>query len=129
MTYRVGRHVFLGARVTLAAALVATPLMASGCASTSTANDATAQAGGRGAQDTGTYPNLNIAPQVAAPQFTDDQKAAKMASLQAAQRRQGGGAGGASSDSAAMTTLARKHGADTLKAIEGKCDPIDPACN
>ncbi|MEO5324166.1 hypothetical protein PV773_12675 [Mesorhizobium sp. CC13] len=114
--------------MTLFAALFATPLLASGCASTSTANGTAAQTGGRGAQDTGTYPNLNIAPQVAAPQFTDDQKAAKMAALQAARRRQGG-AGGASSDSAAMTTLARKHGADTLKAIEGKCDPIDPACN
>ncbi len=128
MTYRVGRHVFLGARVALAAVLFSTPLLASGCSSTN--STAAAQAGGRGAQDTGTYPNLNIAPQVAAPQFTEDQKAAKLAELHSAQQRQGpSGAAGAAANSATMTTLAREHGADTLKAIEGKCDPIDPACN
>lgn len=109
--------------------MLALPLVAAGCSSTTTAETTPALAGGRGAQDTGTYPNLNIAPKVAASQFTEDQKAAKLAALQGAKQRQGGRAGAAAAESGAMTTLARKHGEDTLKAIEGKCDPIDPACN
>lgn len=111
------------------AGILSLAFAASGCTSTSTADTAPALAGGRGAQDTGTYPNLNIPPKVAAPQFTEDQKAAKLAELQAAKRRQGGKGVVAGGDSKAMTTLAREHGADTLKAIEGKCNPIDPACN
>ncbi|ODT56450.1 MAG: hypothetical protein ABS59_01015 [Methylobacterium sp. SCN 67-24] len=129
MTYRVGRHVFLGVRASVALLLVATPLVAGGCSSTSSSQAAAVPAGGRGAQDTGTYPNLNIAPQVAAPQFTEEQKASKLAQLHTAQKRQGGPGSAAAASESDMTTLARQHGADTLKAIEGKCDPIDPACN
>ncbi|WP_269929926.1 hypothetical protein [Aminobacter sp. HY435] len=113
----------------LTATVAVLPLAVAGCSSTSTVDTAPLASGTRGAQDTGTYPNLNIAPKVAAPQFTEDQKAAKLAALQGARQRQGGRAGAAASDPGAMTTLARKHGEDTLKAIEGKCDPIDPACN
>lgn len=129
MTYSVGRHVFFGARMVVCAGMLSLPFAASGCTSTNTTDAGPALAGGRGAQDTGTYPNLNIAPKVAAPQLTDDQKTAKLAELEAAKRRQGGKGVVAGGDSKAMTTLAREHGADTLKAIQGKCDPIDPACN
>lgn len=111
------------------AAVLAVSLAAAGCSSTSTAETTPAMTGGRGAQDTGTYPNLNIVPKGAAPQFTEEQKAAKLADLQGAKQRQGARAGTTGANSGAMTTLARKHGEDTLKAIEGKCDPIDPACN
>lgn len=127
MTYSVGRHVFFGARLMLSVGIMSLPFAASGCAGTSRAHTAAA-AEVRGAQDTGTYPNLNIAPKVAAPQFTEEQKAAKLAELHAAQQRQGGGGNGAAADSKGMTTLARQHGAEALKAIQGKCDPIDPAC-
>lgn len=114
----------------LTAGVLALPLIAGACSSTnSTVASNAAPMSGRGAQDTGTYPNLNIRPTAAAPQFTEEQKAAKLADLQAAQRRQGAKAGAGGGNSAAMTVLARKHGDDTLKAIEGKCEPIDPACN
>lgn len=125
MTYSVGQHVFFGARLMLSASLLALPLAASGCASSA---NSSAAADARGALDTGTYPNLNIAPKVAAPQLTEEQKTAKLAQLHAAQQRQGGGGSGAGSGSKSMTTLARQHGAEALKAIQGKCDPIDPAC-
>ncbi|SUU90161.1 hypothetical protein EDC40_105380 [Aminobacter aminovorans] len=129
MTYSVGRNVFFCSRVMLSAGVLALALAAGGCTSTTSADSTAAPVTGRGAQDTGTYPNLNIAPKVAAAQFTEDQKAAKLAELQAAKQRQGAKAGTGGGNSAAMTTLARKHGDDTLKAIEGKCETIDPACN
>ena len=130
MTYSVGRNVFFCARVMLSAGALAVAVAASGCTSTNTTTaSSAAPATGRGAQDTGTYPTLNIPPKVAAAQFTEDQKAAQLALLQAAQQRQGAKAGAGGGNSAAMTTLARKHGDDTLKAIEGKCETIDPACN
>ncbi|WP_378952003.1 hypothetical protein [Mesorhizobium sp. ANAO-SY3R2] len=110
----------------LSASLLALPLAVSGCASS--ANNSVA-AGAHGAQDTGTYPNLNILPKVAAPQLTEEQKTAKLAQLHSAQQRQGAKSNSAAAESTAMTTLARQHGAEALKAIQGKCDPIDPACN
>lgn len=110
----------------LSASLMALPLAAAGCASSASNS---AAVGARGAQDTGTYPNLNIAPQVAAPQLTEEEKAAKLAQLHAAQQRQGGAGSGAAADTKSMTALARQHGTEALKAIEGKCDPIDRACN
>lgn len=126
MTYSVGRHIFFCARAVVFAGVLALPFAASGC--TSTAPASPTPVGAHGAQDTGTYPNLNIPPQSAAPQLTDEQKAAKLASLHAAQGRQGAKASAVADNSAAMTTLARKHGDDTLKAIERECQTIDPAC-
>lgn len=107
--------------------MLALPFTASGCTSTN-ASTTPASVGGRGAQDTGTYPNLNILPKAAAAQFSEDQKAAKLAELQAAQRRQGSKARSDAASPAAMTRLARKHGDDTLNAIERGCETIDPAC-
>jgi hypothetical protein len=84
-----------------------------------------------GPKDTGTFPNLNIARQQAAPQFTDEETKAKLATLKADQAaaRNPARAAGARDDSASLKALAKSHGKDTLKEIEGKCDPaLDPTC-
>jgi hypothetical protein len=84
-----------------------------------------------GPRDTGSYPNLNIRPGQAAPQFTDDEAKAKLAALEAERKaaRNPGRAAGARSDSAALRKLAASHGRDTLREIEGKCDTaLDPTC-
>ncbi|MFD1986625.1 hypothetical protein ACFSOZ_29770 [Mesorhizobium newzealandense] len=98
-----------------------------GCSSTS---GTTSVAAGTGPKDTGTFPNLNIKPQVAAPQFTDAEKNAKLAQLKADESAQGAkNASPDVADQAALTDLAKKHGDETLKQIEGKCDPaLDPTC-
>ncbi len=44
---------------------------------------------GEGPVNTGTFPNLNIAPKAAAPQLTDEETAAKLAALQRVQQQQG----------------------------------------
>ncbi|WP_348633231.1 MULTISPECIES: hypothetical protein [unclassified Mesorhizobium] len=82
-----------------------------------------------GAKDTGSYPNLNIPPQVAAEQFTDEEKNAKLAQLKAEEQGQAAKGGVKVADQAALDQLAKKHGAEALKQIEGKCDPaLDPNC-
>ncbi|WP_353014692.1 hypothetical protein [Mesorhizobium sp. M0854] len=83
-----------------------------------------------GAKDTGSYPNLNIRPQVAAEQFTDEEKNAKLAQLKAEEQSQAAKGGGVKvADQATLDQLAKKHGAEALKQIEGKCDPaLDPSC-
>ncbi|TGQ88970.1 hypothetical protein EN847_35190, partial [Mesorhizobium sp. M1C.F.Ca.ET.204.01.1.1] len=81
---------------------------AGGCTSDSGSRQA-AVAGVEGPKDTGTYPNLNIPPQVAAKQFTEAEKNAKLAQLKAdenAQRAKRGGA--AVTNQAALTDLAKK---------------------
>ncbi len=89
-----------------------------------------AAAGVDGPKDTGSYPNLNIKPQVAAQQLTDDERNAKLAQLKADQQAQlSKGGGAATTNSEALTSLAKSHGDETLKQIEGKCDPnLDPTC-
>ncbi|WP_320410217.1 hypothetical protein [Mesorhizobium sp. Root157] len=83
-----------------------------------------------GPRDTGAFPNLNIPAQQAAPQFTDEETNAKLAALKADQAAaQNPARAGARNDSASLNALARSHGKDTLKQIEGKCDPaLDPTC-
>jgi hypothetical protein len=98
-----------------------------GCSST---NGPEPVAAGMGPKDTGTFPNLNIKPQVAAPQFTEAERNAKLAQLKADENAQGAKGGGPKvTDQAALKDLAKKHGGETLKQIEGKCDPaLDPTC-
>ncbi|WP_167484000.1 hypothetical protein [Mesorhizobium tamadayense] len=135
MTINVGGTYFLGAgsicRIAIAAALLCAPLLAGGC-TTSNSNSSTPTALTEGPKDTGSYPNLNIPPQVAAKQLSKEETAAKLAQLKAdeqAQLAKGGGAKPAA-NTAALNTLARTHGDDTLKQIEAKCDPaLDPNCN
>ncbi|RUW46595.1 MULTISPECIES: hypothetical protein [unclassified Mesorhizobium] len=129
MTIKFGETVFFGAghffRIGAAIMFVAI----AGCSSTNTGGPVP-MATDAGPKDTGTFPNLNIPPQVAAKQFTEAEKNAKLAQLKAdenAQRAKRGGA--AVTNQAALTDLAKKHGPQTLTQIEGKCDPaLDPTC-
>jgi|GEM_PF-1067347 len=135
MTIDVGGTFFLGAgsicRMALMAGLVGMLLPAGGCTSTN-ANNAAPTALTEGPKDTGSYPNLNIPPPVAAKQFTKEETAANLAQLKAEEQAQiaKGGKVKAPANAAALSTLAKTHGNDTLKQIEGKCDPaLDPSCN
>ena len=129
MTNKIGETVFSGAgrfcRIGAAMILVGV----AGCSSTSSSGP-TPVAVNAGPKDTGTFPNLNIKPQVAAAQFTEEEKNAKLAQLKAdsnAQAAKGGGPRVA--NQAALKDLAKRHGDQTLKQIEGKCDPaLDPTC-
>lgn len=116
-----GRKV-IAARIGTAALLAA---LLGGCASDDMqagiepAVSSTSMSGG--AVDTGTFPNLNIPPKVAADQISPEQKASRIAELSAAQQRQAreGAAGVAPEDPVLLKKLADTHGNDTLKAIEG----------
>jgi hypothetical protein len=74
------------------------------------------------ARVTGTFPNLNIAPTVAAPQLSDAEKAAKLAELKAAQSSQSavGEGGTVPNDEAVLKKLATSHAKKTLSEIESK---------
>jgi hypothetical protein len=76
-----------------------------------------------GPKDTGTFPNLNIAPQVANAQITDDEKTTDTQSLQATQAgvaANAPGIGKVSGDAALLRKLAAKHASDALKQIEAQ---------
>ncbi len=128
MTIRIGNAFLSGAgfcRIAIAAALFAL----AGCGSANTIEDAVPVS--QGAQDTGTYPNLNIKPEVAAEQFTEAEKDAKLKALRAEQVKAAAspGARTEAADAAVLGKLARTHASETLKQIEGKCDPaLDPTC-
>ncbi|TPM96309.1 hypothetical protein FJ977_16945 [Mesorhizobium sp. B2-1-3A] len=129
MTINIGETVFFGAarfcRIGVAIVLVGI----AGCSSANTGGPVP-MAENAGPKDTGTFPNLNIPPQVANKQFTEAERNAKLAELKADKGGQGAKSGGGSvTDQAALTDLAKKHGPQTLKQIEGKCDPaLDPTC-
>jgi hypothetical protein len=75
-----------------------------------------------GAIDTGTYPNLNVPPQVAAKPLSEDDKArltSRIASAKSRQSASGRGAG-TKGDPARIQKLAEEHGADTLEAIQAQ---------
>ncbi len=135
MTINTGKTIFSGAgrfcRIAVAVACLAPGLLAtSGCTSNNTGNGMNV-ALTEGAQDTGSYPNLNIPPQVAAKQLTPEETKAKLAQLKAEQQGQAikGGGGVQGTSPAALNSLAKNHGNDTLKQIEAKCDPaLDPTC-
>lgn len=119
--------IFSGLRLGfVGAALMTSVLQLSGCTS---ANDTgpllTAQPSGLSsgaARKTGTFPNLNIAPQVAASQLSDTEKNAKLSELQGAQSTQTavGGSGPVPNDQAVLKKIAATHGQKTLSEIEGK---------
>ncbi len=130
MTIDIGETVFFdAARICrLGAAIVL--LGIAGCSSANSSGPVPV-AVDAGPKDTGTFPNLNIPPKVAAKQFTEDEKKAKLAELTADEKAQATKGGGAPkvTNQAALTELANKHGNETLKQIEGKCDPaLDPNC-
>ena len=109
-------------------AVAAAPLALGACGSANVDNAATPVA--EGPRDTGSFPNLNIKPEVAAEQLTDEEKTSKLAELKADQAGQGNGGGRPSSnDAAILNSLGKNHARDTLRQIEGKCDPaLDPTC-
>ena len=129
MTINFGETVFFAAArfCRIGAAIVLVGI--AGCSSTNTGGPVPI-AETAGPKDTGTFPNLNIPPKVAAKQFTNEERDAKLAQLKADENRQGAKRGNpAVSNQAALTDLAKKHGPQTLKQIEGKCDPaLDPTC-
>lgn len=69
--------------------------------------------------DTGTYPNLNVPPEVAAAPITDADKAGIAGRIASAKSRQGsaGLGAGTTGDPARLKKLAAQHGDETLKAI------------
>lgn len=70
------------------------------------------------ASDTGAFPNLNVQPAVAAEQLTAEEKAAKIAELEAAKAGQGNKAGASAAELAKLKKLAKTHGSEALKKIE-----------
>jgi hypothetical protein len=129
MTINIGETVFscIGRFCRMGAAVVL--LAIAGCSSTNI-EGATPVAATDGPKNTGTYPNLNIPPQVAAEQFTDAEKAANLARLKADEQAQGSKGGAVKvTNPATLNELAKQHGSDALKQIEAKCDPaLDPTC-
>ena len=140
MTQRLGRKNFRDLWWGLAPALAAICL-APGCA-TSTAGSATSTAARTTSaiaaaeptpasitevqlssgepKNTGTFPNLNIPPQSAAPHISAQQKAASLAELRAARSGQTPPPGGTdtSASKARLKKLASTHAAEALEEIE-----------
>ncbi len=75
----------------------------------------------RKGNDTGTFPNLNVAPSVANDQLTDEEKKTKLAELNAARQSQAAGSKstGTTTGKAQLRKLATTHAKQTLKEIEG----------
>jgi hypothetical protein len=144
MTQRLGRKNFWDLRWRLAA-VIAAVCLAPGCA-TSTTGDAAPTAAATPGQttpaiaateptpttitevqlssgepkNTGTFPNLNIPPQSAAAQISAQQKAARLAELNAARSGQKAppGAAGTSASKTRLKKLASSHATEALKEIE-----------
>ncbi len=72
-------------------------------------------------QDTGSFPNLNIRPSVAAEQLTPEQKEAKLGQLVADKQRQAAAGAKASPtvDPAQLSKIGATHADEALKSIEG----------
>jgi hypothetical protein len=133
MTYSVGQTAFSPFKAFCRAAVVIALLAPAGCAGGNAAkggSQASSTVELQGPKDTGAFPNLNIPPKSAAPQLTSDQTKTKLAELKADQSGQSSpGATPSPSDAATLSTLAKTHAGDTLKSIEGKCDPtLDQTC-
>jgi hypothetical protein len=104
----------------LLAAAVAGVTAISGCMSSE--SDPMSADGAAGAINTGTYPNLNVPPQVAAAPMTEEEAANLKNRVQSARSRQAaaGKGAGTTGDPVLLKKLAENHGSDTLKQIEGQ---------
>ena len=73
-------------------------------------------------KDTGTFPNLNVAPQAATTQISPEEKQAQFEELRTAQQGQAAAAASVkpSANPALLRKLAATHAADALKAIESE---------
>jgi hypothetical protein len=118
MKQRLDRVLSLRSGVVRAAAGLALMSVAlAGCASATVDNAVpTAENAPR---DTGTFPNLNIKPQVATDQISPEEKQAQIDALTAAKQQQAAtGAGGtATTNPILLRKLAATHANDTLKEI------------
>ena len=104
----------------LLAAVMAGLTIVSGCMSSQ--QDPMSAAGAAGAINTGTYPNLNVPPEVAAAPMTEEEAANLKNRVQSARSRQSaaGKGAGTTGDPVLLKKLAENHGPDTLKQIEGQ---------
>jgi hypothetical protein len=91
-------------------------LVAAVLAGCTTANEPSSS----GAIDTGTYPNLNIRPDVANEQLTAGQTRSKSAALRAAQRANASGSAPPPNDLLLLRKIGQTHGQEALDEIEGK---------
>jgi hypothetical protein len=119
MKQRLGPALSLRSGVVLA--VIGLALMSAalaGCAS-ATIDDAV-PAAADGPRNSGTFPNLNVKPQVATEQITPEEKQAQIAAMTAAQQEQAAkaSAGTATTDPVLLRKLAATHADDALKAIE-----------
>ncbi|MCG7506667.1 hypothetical protein [Mesorhizobium retamae] len=133
MTDRVGQLVLAVCGRFVFAAILTSAVAITGCAGSSSRNTTTVESGGTmtGPKDTGSFPNLNIKPQNAATQFTEDEKNAKLAQLAAARANAQSHPGdpAAATDAAEVEKLKASHAKNALKQIGAKCDPaLDPNC-
>jgi hypothetical protein len=89
-----------------------------GCAS-ATIDDAVPTAAD-GPRNSGTFPNLNVQPQVATEQISPEEKQAQIEAMQSAQQQQvaAGSAGTATTNPVLLRKLAATHANDALKTIE-----------
>jgi hypothetical protein len=93
----------------------------SACASSDSATSQSASAERKGI-NTGTFPNLNVPPKVAAEQITPEEKAAKLAQLKAEKQQltAEGTTAKPTTSAADLKKLAQGHAQDALKQIEGE---------
>jgi hypothetical protein len=120
MRYGKGGQLFPGIG---AAALVAVAALFAAACSSTTVEEVPAATGRSGSPtDTGTFPNLNIPPQAATAQFTEEEKQAKLAQLRAVQQKQNPGAPPVESPEAKRKRLQllQDEQDETLKVIEGQ---------
>lgn len=92
---------------------LAAMLLAAACTSPNAPSSA-------GARDTGTYPNLNIKPQAANEQLTNDQIAADKAALTAASRANASQRTPVKDDVALLRKIGDTHAKEALAEIEGQ---------
>lgn len=118
MIYGKGERFFPGMG---AVALAAVALFVAGCSST-VEDVPMAEGRSGGPTDTGTFPNLNIPPQAATAQFTEEEKQAKLAQLRTVQQKQNPGAAPVESPEAKRKRLQllQDDQDQTLKVIEGQ---------
>ena len=118
MTYGKGERFFPG----MGAAALAAALSLAACSNTTMEDVPVAEGRSGGPTNTGTFPNLNIPPQAATAQFTDEERDAKLAQLRSKQQAQSPGAAPAESPEARRKRLqvSQDEQADTLKVIEGQ---------
>jgi hypothetical protein len=118
MKQRLGRVLSLRSGIVRAAAGLALMSAAlAGCASATIDNAVPTVADAP--RDTGTFPNLNIKPQVATDQISPEEKQAQIDALTTAKQQQAatGAAGKATTNPILLRKLAATHANDTLKEI------------